>query len=134
MAISSPNTMGMAAAPVKATLVSNYIDFTSNAGNNGWQQQFLPDLMDKEAEVYGNRSVSGFLAQVGAEEAMSSDQVVWSEQGRLHLTYTAKWVSSGIIEIENDIDGNDVGNDAHGIRVGDTVIISASTGKTVKVT
>jgi hypothetical protein len=132
MAISSPNTMGMAAAPVKATLVSNYIDFTSNAGNNGWQQQFLPDLMDKEAEVYGNRSVSGFLAQVGAEEAMSSDQVVWSEQGRLHLTYTAKWVSSGIIEIENDIDGNDVGNDAHGIRVGDTVIISASTGKTVK--
>ena len=132
MAISSPSTMGMAAAPVKATLVSNYIDFTSDAGNNGWQQQFLPDLMDKEAEVYGNRSVSGFLAQVGAEEAMSSDQVVWSEQGRLHLTYTAKWVSSGIIEIENDIDGNDVTADQHGIRVGDTVIISASTGKTVK--
>ena len=132
MAITSPSTMGMAAAPVKATLASNYIDFTSDAGNNGWQQQFLPDLMDKEAEVYGNRSVSGFLAQVGAEEAMSSDQVVWSEQGRLHLTYTAKWVSDGIIEIENDIDGNNVAGDQHGIRVGDTVLISASTGKTVK--
>jgi hypothetical protein len=54
----------------------------------GWEQQYLPDLMEKEAEVFGNRTVSGFLAQVGAEEAMSSDRVVWSEQGRLHLAYT----------------------------------------------
>jgi len=131
MAITSPSTMGMAASPVKSTLISNYIDFTSDAGNNGWQQQYLPDLMEKEAEVYGNRSVSGFLAQVGAEEAMSADQVVWSEQGRLHLAYTAKWVSSGIIEIENDIDGNDVASDQHGIRLGDTVIVTSAT-KTVK--
>jgi len=131
MAITSPSTMGMAASPVKSTLISNYIDFTSDGGNNGWQQQYLPDLMEKEAEVYGNRSVSGFLAQVGAEEAMSADQVVWSEQGRLHLAYTAKWVSSGIIEIENDIDGNDVASDTHGIRLGDTVLVT-SASKTVK--
>ena len=43
--------------------------------------------MEQEAEVYGNRTISGFLSQVGAEEAMTSDQVVWSEQGRLHLSY-----------------------------------------------
>ena len=132
MAISSPSTMGMAASPVKAALADNYIDFTSDAGNNGWQQQYLPDLMEKEAEVYGNRSISGFLAQVGAEEAMSSDQVVWSEQGRLHLAYTAKWVSSGIIEIENDIDGNDVAADQHGIRVGDTIIVTSNKNYTVR--
>ena len=47
----------------------------------------LPDLMEQEAEVYGKRTISGFLSQVGAEEAMSSDQVVWTEQGRLHLSY-----------------------------------------------
>ena len=132
MAISSPSTMGMAASPVKAALADNYIDFTSDAGNNGWQQQYLPDLMEKEAEVYGNRSISGFLAQVGAEEAMSSDQVVWSEQGRLHLAYTAKWVSSGVIEIENDIDGNDVAADQHGIRVGDTIIVTSNKNYTVR--
>ena len=44
--------------------------------------------MEAEAEVFGNRTISGFLSQVGAEEAMSSDQVIWSEQGRLHLAYT----------------------------------------------
>jgi hypothetical protein len=132
MAISSPTTMGMAASPVRSTLVSNYLDFTSDDANNGWQQQFLPDLMEKEAEVYGNRSISGFLAQVGAEEAMSSDQVVWSEQGRLHLAYTAKWVSEGIIEIENDIDGNDVAAGEHGVRLGDTIIVTSNKNYTVK--
>ena len=34
----------------KQTLASAYIDFTSDDGNNGWQQQYLPDLMGKEAE------------------------------------------------------------------------------------
>ena len=88
--------------------------------------------MAQEAEVYGKRTISGFLAQVGAEEAMSADQVIWSEQGRLHLAYTAKWVSDGVIEIEKDIDGNALaGNDLHGIRVGDTILVSAAT-KTVR--
>ena len=68
-------------------MATNYIDFTANG--NGWAQQYLPDLMEAEAEVFGNRTISGFLAQVGAEEAMSSDQVIWSEQGRLHLSYKA---------------------------------------------
>ena len=44
--------------------------------------------MEKEAEVFGPRTISGFLSQVGAEEAMTADQVVWSEQSRLHLSYT----------------------------------------------
>ena len=43
--------------------------------------------MEKEAEVFGQRTISGFLSQVGAEEAMTADQVIWSEQGRLHLSY-----------------------------------------------
>ena len=132
MAITSPTTMGMAASPVRSTLVSNYLDFTSDTANNGWQQQFLPDLMEKEAEVYGNRSISGFLAQVGAEEAMSSDQVVWSEQGRLHLAYKAKFVSDGVIEIQKDIDGNTVAAGDSGIRLGDTVIVTSNKNYTVK--
>ena len=41
--------------------------------------------MEKEAEVFGNRTISGFLSQVGAEEAMTADQVVWSEQGQITL-------------------------------------------------
>jgi hypothetical protein len=84
MAITPSANLNSIAAPQQQTLASNYIDFTSA---NGWAQQYLPDLMEKEAEVFGNRTVSGFLAQVGAEEAMTADQVIWSEQGRLHLSY-----------------------------------------------
>ena len=44
----------------KQTLITAYIDFTSDADNNGWQQQYLPDLMEKEAEVFGKRTIAGF--------------------------------------------------------------------------
>ena len=74
MAISNPGpghsgtagSLNSVPASKKATLSSNYIDFTD--GGTGWEQQFLPDLMEKEAEVFGNRTISGFLSQVGAEE------------------------------------------------------------------
>ena len=123
MAITSAS--GIDAAPRKQTLSSNYVDFTSSA-TEGWAQQYLPDLMEKEAEVYGKRTIAGFLAQVGAEEASTSDRVIWSEQGRLHLAYTAKYVSgNNKYEIENDIDGNDVGT-TPGLRVGDMVIMSVA--------
>ena len=85
MAITSAS--GPDAAPRKQTLSTNYLDFTSGA--NDWAQQYLPDLMEKESEIYGNRTISGFLSQIGAEEASQSDSVVWSEQGRLHLAYKA---------------------------------------------
>ena len=99
MAITPGGSLNITPSAIRTTLASNYLDFTSDDGNNGWQQQYLPDLMEKEAEIFGKRTIAGFLAQVGAEEAMSSDQVVWSEQGRLHLTYTAtansaRWSSS----------------------------------------
>ena len=51
-------------APVMQTLASNYVDFTTGA-NQGWAQQYLPELIEAEAEVFGNRTLSGFLSQVG---------------------------------------------------------------------
>ena len=127
MAISYGDNLNSVPAPVQQTLTSNYIDFTS-ADTKGWAQQFLPDLMNAEAEVFGNRSVSGFLQQVGAEEPMSSDQIIWSEQGRLHLSYegdVAGTASNGQITITHDIDGNEQ-TTTHGIRVGDTVVVSSA--------
>ena len=96
-------------APTKMTVASAYLDFAG--GSADWAQQYLPDLMEKEAEIFGNRTISGFLSQVGAEEAMASDQVIWSEQGRLHLMYNGTSTSAstgGTILITSDIDGNAV--------------------------
>ena len=125
MAITAGTNLNSVLAPQQQTLASNYIDFTG-AGND-WAQQYLPDLMEKEAEVFGPRTISGFLSQVGAEESMTSDQVVWSEQGRLHLSYKGH-IANGdnqitgtnngfTFEIDTDIDGNavDTGSIDHGV-------------------
>ena len=70
------------------TLETNYLNFTSGGTNaNDFAQQYLPEIYEAEVERYGNRTLSGFLRMVGAEMPMSSDQVVWSEQNRLHIAY-----------------------------------------------
>jgi hypothetical protein len=131
MAITGGTNLNSVLSPTKMTLINNYIDFTAT-GTAGWAQQYVPDLMEKEAEVFGNRTIAGFLSQVGAEESMTADQVVWSEQGRLHLSYNCvvTTTATGLITIGTDIDGNAAGA-AHSIRVGDTVIVSKA-GVTTK--
>jgi len=132
MAISNPGgLLNSTPSVIQQTLATNYLDLAATA-NEGWAQQYLPDLMEKEAEVFGPRTISGFLSQVGAEEAMTADQVVWSEQGRLHLSYTATMTNNnggtstaGQITITDHIDtGATYTAESHGIRVNDTVIIS----------
>jgi len=72
----------------KSVLSTNYIDFTSaDANSANWAQQYIPEVYEAEVERYGNRTIGGFLKMVGAEIPMTSDQVVWSEQNRLHVSY-----------------------------------------------
>jgi len=134
MAISNPGpghsgtagSLNSVPASQKALLATNYIDFT--ADGNDWGQQYVPDLMEKEAEVFGNRTISGFLAQVGAEEAMSSDQVIWSEQGRLHLSYIGKYdTNETTFTVTSDIDGNGM-TTTHGVRINDMVVVATAEG------
>jgi len=113
-------------------LESNYLNFTNGSGND-FAQQYLPEIYEAEVERYGNRTLSGFLRMVGAEMPMSSDQVVWSEQNRLHIAYnnvtcasatTLTFVTGGTgINFVNNV-----------ISVGQTlVVMSPSTGKELKV-
>jgi len=105
-------------APVKQTLATNYLSFTGGA--NDWSQQYLPDLYEAEVERYGDRSIASFLRMVGAEMPMTSDQIIWSEQGRLHLTYTgALNTTSGVVTI--------AALGTHAIRVGQTVKLKGGT-------
>lgn len=65
----TPGAGALPATPsaVKQTVSDAFLDLR----NLGWAQQYLPELMEQEAEVFGNRTLSGFLSQVGAEEAMA---------------------------------------------------------------
>ena len=72
--------------PNQVAVQDNYIDF-QGAGFSQWAQQYLPELYEAEVERYGNRTLGGFLRMVGAEMPMTSDQVIWTEQNRLHVAY-----------------------------------------------
>ena len=140
MAINPGGSLNSVPSSQKQTFSSNYVDFTST-DTQGWAQQYLPELMEKEAEVFGPRTISGFLNQVGAEEAMTSDRVIWSEQSRLHISLKGTIdldgnVSSsgakGSFTVVSDIDGNISGDGfaiaSHGVRNHDVVLL-ASAGK-----
>ena len=133
MAITEGSALNSVASSQKQTLSTNYLDLAATA-NEGWAQQYVPDLMEKEAEVFGNRTISGFLSQIGAEEPMTADQVVWSEQSRLHIslkgTIIAAGDTNGTFTVITDIDGNVSGDGFtvanHGVRVHDTVLLSSN--------
>jgi hypothetical protein len=83
-------------------LASNYLQWNNNGAGAGipanfadFAQQYLPEVYEAEVERYGNRTLSGFLKMVGAEMPMTSDQVIWSEQNRLHISYAGASQANG---------------------------------------
>jgi hypothetical protein len=113
-------------------LETNYLNFTNGSGND-FAQQYLPEIYEAEVERYGNRTLSGFLRMVGAEMPMSSDQVVWSEQNRLHIAYKdVTCASATTLTFATGGTGANFVNNV--ISVGQTlVVMSPSTGKELKV-
>ena len=86
MAFTSGIPAALQPTQTKALYAGNYIDFTDSSFNM-WAQQFLPDVYEQEVERYGNRSIGSFLRMVSAEMPSTSDQIIWTEQGRLHTRY-----------------------------------------------
>jgi len=119
---------------IKQVTTGSYLDLASTA-NQGWAQQYLPELYEAEIERYGDRSIGGFLRMVGAEMPMASDQIVWSEQGRLHLAYKVVCATAtGVCSNPKDID-NESGSDiAHAVRKDAVCVVQITTGSDVVVT
>ena len=84
-----PQFGNLVPSQAQEVLNSNYLQWNNAAGANfvDFAQQYLPEVYEQEVERYGNRTLSGFLRMVGAEMPMTSDQVIWSEQNRLHIAY-----------------------------------------------
>jgi len=140
------NAFGSIKPSQKQQLLSdNYLSFTDGSGND-FAQQYLPEIYEQEVERYGNRTLSGFLRMVGAEMPMTSDQVVWSEQNRLHIAYNdvtsatattltfALDAANGENFVGNVISKNDtivIMNPANGLEVTALVIDSVDTSATL---
>jgi hypothetical protein len=107
MALLTNPTFSLTPSQTPVVLASNYIntfDFSDTE---------LPELMEDTAEIYGPRTVSGFLAAVGAEYAFTSDLIKWTEEGRLHTLY-------------NDVTraANVFTKNGHVFRVNQTILVS----------
>ena len=98
----------------------NYLSFDSAAGGGTFAQQYLPELYEAEVERYGNRTLGGFLRMVGAEMPMTSDQVIWSEQNRLHVSYEGCALIAGFLSMTVPIETGKT----CAIKIGNTIVIS----------
>jgi hypothetical protein len=124
--------------PTQITAWDNYLAFDSSSGGGTFLQQFLPEIYEKEVERFGKRTISGFLSMVGAEMPLASDQVIWSEQGRLHIAYDNAQDSTTVVATaaSNTI----TLPNPHMLQINDTVVIynkstansSARLGNTIK--
>ena len=117
MGLDITNAPGLLPHQKKVTLSENYLSFTD--GTQTFAQQYLPELYEAEVERFGNRTLQGFLRMVGAEMPMTSDQVIWSEQNRLHISYDGCTIASNTtITVPVEAGKQCV------IRVGSTIVIS----------
>ncbi len=116
---------GLTPAPSKTVFDKNYLAI-GTSGDFDFTKQFLPEVYEKEVERYGNRSISSFLRMVGAEMPMASDEVVWSEQGRLHVAYDSVKVKTNNDATDHTLVVLDSGGSAqgHAIRANQTIIVS----------
>ena len=104
----------------KAALSTNYItDFD-------FMTQYLPDVYEQEFERYGNRTIAGFLRQLGAEIPSNSDLIKWTEQGRLHTKYTDVNADGEFEDNTAEFTVGDTGITECNFRVGQTVFLSAN--------
>lgn len=108
---------GLTPSPTKTLFDKNYLSIGDNDFN--FTKQFLPEVYEKEVERYGNRTVSAFLRMVGAEMPMASDEVVWTEQGRLHVAY-----DDAVIATVNDNTDNTITIANHAIRANQTIVVA----------
>lgn len=81
MALNANPAPSFTPSSIKKPTSENYIDIFD------YTTQYEPDAYEKLISIYGDQSLMGMLFELGSEEAISSDQYIWTEKGRLHTSY-----------------------------------------------
>ena len=133
MGVINPAFGSLIPSQSQLALANNYLNFNLPAGGGTFAQQYLPEIYEQEVERYGNRTLNGFLRMVGAEMPMTSDQVIWSEQNRLHVSYTGVASTGAAGSTTLSIPTTLAGNVQNAIFPNDTIVVmDPATGVTVK--
>lgn len=114
MAIQASPAVSLTPSPTKELTSTNYISTFD------FSDQYLPDLIEKEFDRYGNQTLKGFLEKVGAEMPTSSDLIKWSEATRLR--------NIGLNLSRNINEFTWVG---HPLRVNEVILISDGTNEDI---
>jgi hypothetical protein len=109
MALAATPTYAISPSSIKAPSQTNYIDIFD------YTSQYAPEANEKLVSIYGDQSLTGLLFQMGSEEAISSDQYIWTEKGRLHTAYSAVTRSANVFT-----------QAGHVYRVGEVVAVSGN--------
>ncbi|MCH9664629.1 MAG: hypothetical protein K0U41_02135 [Gammaproteobacteria bacterium] len=128
--------------PQKFTDASNYVptfNFANGTNPGEIAGGFLPEILEKEVQRFGDRRLSGFLMKVGGDIPFTSSEIRWTEQGRLHSTYinvtlaaTAAGDAGKTFTVRTN--GGTRASTAinHNLRVGQTFIFQDGAGATEK--
>lgn len=114
MALANIPNFRITPSSIKVQRPENYISYFD------FSSQYLPDTHDELVAIYGNQGISDMLRMLGAEAPFASDQVIWTEKGRLHTFYNNVARSGNTFTIAN-----------HVYRVGETVHVSGTSEKAV---
>ena len=129
MATLTIGTSGVTPRPIKQATGENYIALSAMNFDDSFE---LPEVLEKEVERFGKRTISGFLSMVGAEMPLQSDRVVWSEQGRLHAAFTVNIADVADVDQNDDLtvvaDTETAAAQHALLAVGQTVVITTSDG------
>ena len=129
MATLTIGTSGVTPRPIKQATGENYIALANMNFSDSFE---LPEVLEKEVERFGKRTISGFLSMVGAEMPLQSDRVVWSEQGRLHAAFTVNIADVADVDQDSDLtvvaDTETAANQHELLAIGQTVVITTSDG------
>ena len=109
MALAAVPAVSFSPSSIKKPSQENYIDIFD------YTSQYKPDAYEQLISIYGDQSLLGMIFELGSEEAISSDQYIWTEKGRLHTSYSAVTRS-----------GNVFTQAGHVYRVGEVVAASGS--------
>ncbi len=117
--------------PTKSLWGDNYLSCDSGSGGGTFAAQFLPEIYEKEVERYGKRTINGFLRMVGAEMPLASDQVIWSEQGRLHVAYDSAVSGANTVQVATAASNTITIPSVDLVKIHDTIIVSNADSSSV---
>ena len=114
MALDASPGYSISPSSIKVPSTTNYIDIFD------YTNQFAPDANEELVSIYGDQSLTGMIFNMGSEEATSSDQIIWTEKGRLHTAYTGVTRAGNVFTVAG-----------HVYRVGEVISAAGSTSNQV---